>query len=248
MPTRVAEILLDRKAREPGLKDAEIARRAGINPQTLCKLKKGTRPMQPHWATLVGAALQLPKEQFYMKIGEPIPPPAPSVASHSIARKSLFEREKHAITSSLPDFPSYVRDVPLVTARASRGDATVDFTLQEANTTEVEYAARPVALAGKRQIGAIEMPTSVMEPWHEAGDVVYFHETRPISAGCHVLIFLRLDDGPPAGIVRKLVSIDQKQAVLRQYNPPKEETLDLADVQEMYRIYEWREIYSGMTA
>lgn len=68
--TRLEEIRLAR-----GLKSAELARRAGVDPSNLHKIERGASRM-PHGRAYVrrlAEALMVPVEQLYAEIGMPIP-------------------------------------------------------------------------------------------------------------------------------------------------------------------------------
>jgi transcriptional regulator with XRE-family HTH domain len=92
--TRLEEIRLAR-----GVRSSELARLAGMDPQTLWRLETAKRSITNRWRSALASALMVSDEQLYAPIGSPVPydpaepimpdprPYEPEHAMHAIGRR-----------------------------------------------------------------------------------------------------------------------------------------------------------------
>ncbi|MBB4287525.1 S24 family peptidase [Roseospira goensis] len=85
----------------------------------------------------------------------------------------------------------------------------------------IEWVRRPAPLDGVNGGFGFYMIGESMSPAFEPGDMILCHPTRPPYAGQDVLVIRRVADGQTA-LVKRLVRVDGRGLVLRQFNPPGE--------------------------
>lgn len=233
--SRVDEIRLAR-----GLKAADLARSAGLDPSTLHKILSGQRGVSRQFAEPLAAALTVRPEELFARIGSPISvpgggdDPAPGRTLVPPLAGSLAPSPNSARDAALS------RDVPVYgTAEAGPEGA---FHL---NTGEpIDWARRPAGLIGMQGVFAIYVEGDSMVPWRQPGERVFVHERRPAAPGCHVIadVWEREKGHPPRAFLKRLLRRTATRVELEQYNPPKVITLEAERVGRLYRVIEWEEV------
>lgn len=237
--SRVDEIRLAR-----GLKNAELARRAALDPSTLHKIVSGQRGVSRHFAEPIAAALTVRPEELFARIGSPI-----SVPGHDndTAPGGPLVPPLVGTLASPPGQPrepsrdaALSRDVPVYgTAEAGPEGA---FHL---NTGEpIDWARRPAGLIGMQGVFAIYVEGDSMVPWRQPGERVFVHERRPAAPGCHVIadVWERDPGHPPRAFLKRLLRRTATRVELEQYNPAKVIALEAERVGRLYRVIEWEEV------
>lgn len=106
------------------------------------------------------------------------------------------------------------------------------------NGEVVEYARRPPAVATVRDAFAVYIFGESMAPRYEHGDLVVVHPGRPARPGDDVVVELAPgpDDQAGAAFVKRLVKQDEREVVVRQYNPEKTIRFSRGTVKAVHRI------------
>ncbi len=112
----------------------------------------------------------------------------------------------------------------------------------------LEYVKRPAILNGKRKAYALYVQGSSMHPALPDGELVVACRDMPLSVGDNVVVYLR--DGDDDGIraravlVKELVRRSASYVELRQYDPPMEFKINMAEVVQIDRILTRKEMLS----
>lgn len=114
---------------------------------------------------------------------------------------------------------------------------------------QLEYVRRPAILKGKVGAYALHVQGSSMHPALPDGELVVACRDMPLSMGDNVVVYLRdenQDDGERARgvLVKELVRRSGSYVELRQYDPPMEFRVPMADVLRIDRILSRREMVS----
>jgi hypothetical protein len=101
----------------------------------------------------------------------------------------------------------------------------------------VGYADMPPSLEGVRGAFGVYIHGDSMVPRYFSGDIVFMNPVRPTNPGDFVLIEIqREDEDTSRGFVKRLVTKNQKEVVVEQYNPPKRIRFPRRLVKNIYYI------------
>lgn len=109
----------------------------------------------------------------------------------------------------------------------------------------IDYVRRPPALAGARDIYALYIEGSSMEPRYFPGDLVYVNPHKPPRIG-DVVIVQEINGGPHTitasiGLLYKRVS---GSVVLAKYNPPDSQiTIRQDRIKAIHRVLTTNELF-----
>lgn len=144
------------------------------------------------------------------------------------------------------------RDLPLYgtalgASRQIDGEAIEQTTL---NRSEVlGYARRPTILDGNASAYGLYVAGSSMDPRYRDGDMLVVDPKGRVRGGDDVVVYLRpreevLDDGETARavLVKVLIRRTAQHLVLEQYTPPKQFSVEMADVLRVDRVLPWQEL------
>lgn len=111
-------------------------------------------------------------------------------------------------------------------------------------TTEVvEWVTRPMALAGKKDIYALYVVGSSMEPRYFAGDIVFIDPHRPPRQGDDVIIQTRdHTSGGTQASIKRYERRTENAIVTSQFNPPSTVEFRLDNVKAIHRILTRNEV------
>lgn len=139
------------------------------------------------------------------------------------------------------------RDVPVMgtTAGHSHQPDNIDelFTLHGGEP--VDYVRRPPAITGKRDVYALFVVGTSMEPRYREGALIYVDPHTPPRIGDDVVVQLRTLDGRVNGsIIKTLIRRTADKLLLEQYAPAS--TLEIAreQVLALHRVLPWEELLS----
>lgn len=119
------------------------------------------------------------------------------------------------------------------------GGASGDF---EMNGDTVDWVRRPLGLRGSKAAFALYVASDSMSPWREPGELVYCNPAKTARALDYVVIQLRAPAGEPKpALLKRFVRKTGKELVVRQYNPAKEFSIPLRDVDQIFRVTPWEE-------
>ena len=145
-------------------------------------------------------------------------------------------------TPQLPARQSMPLDVPVmgtVAGSLSRGAFQFEGGV-------VDYVRRPPALMGARDIYALYVEGSSMEPQYFAGDLIYVNTHKPARIGDIVVVQCHNGEHAPAeaslGIYRKRT---EKVILLGKRNPIAEIELNRAHVKAIHRVLTTNELFGA---
>lgn len=100
------------------------------------------------------------------------------------------------------------------------------------------YVGRPIKLEGREDVFSFQVCTPSMENKYEVGDFVVAELHRQPKARDFALIQLKPAAGDPGRhmLLKRVIEIDESKIKVEQFNPPKRETIQLANVARLYRI------------
>ena len=108
------------------------------------------------------------------------------------------------------------------------------------NMTErpIDVVPMPPGLIGVEDAFAVYVEGDSMEPWAEAGELIYVHPKRPARAGNYVVVEFLGDDHtrPPAAMVKRLVRSSASYVELLQYNPKKTFRIHRDKIVNVFRV------------
>ena len=95
-----------------------------------------------------------------------------------------------------------------------------------------DFVQRPPSLLGVANAFAVYVYGDSMEPRYLRGEVVHVNPSRPLTAGCFVVV--ELADG--RGMIKQFIRQDDRRIVLRQFKPERDLTLERGEVARICRI------------
>lgn len=197
---------------------------------TLRKILDGTSK-NPRSDTLAKIAHVLDTTTAYL-MGEESPdlPSTPASRDVSTAPSS----------PQLPPRQSMPLDVPVMgTAAGSLERGAFQF-----DGGVVDYVRRPPALSGARDIYALYVEGTSMEPQYHAGDLVYVNPHRPARVGDIVVVQCRNGDHSPSeaslGIYRRRT---EKVFILGKRNPSSDIELNREHISAIHRVLTTNELF-----
>lgn len=105
------------------------------------------------------------------------------------------------------------------------------------NGNRVGDVLMPPVLYGVPDAYAVYVSGDSMEPRYEAGEVVYVHPYLPVRRDDYVVVQIALDEHePPAGYIKRFVSMSGDTLRLRQFNPAKDMHFPRARVVSVHKI------------
>ena len=102
----------------------------------------------------------------------------------------------------------------------------------------VEYASRPLHLAGVLQAYAVYVSGSSMEPRYFAGEHVHVHPGKPVTNGAFVLVQIKPESEgeTPRAFIKRLVRRTATKVTFAQFNPPKDFDIKASDILSIHKI------------
>ena len=124
----------------------------------------------------------------------------------------------------------------------SVGGEDGDFTL---NGETIDFHTRPASLA-KRNVFAVRVKGTSMEPRFDEGDLLYAERNREPRIGEDGVFEMKPTDEWAAGkaFIKRLVSKGMGVVVVEQFNPPRTLTYKRDEIKDMYRVVPRNELLS----
>lgn len=224
--------------RRSGLSALEVARRLGKPSITYKTWEDRARPR----------ALEIEKVRAIARVlvGLGHPPITDSdvsaLAGSDDSVMSVPNSRLAADAPSLPVLEEMPRDVPVFGTRpgAQRGGAFgVDML-----APPIDYVRRAPGIHAARAVFAIYVADNRMAPRFEVGELLYCDPARPVAPGAYVLVTLRSSDDPrpSAGWLGRKVRRTENDLVLQHLNPAREITIPLADIADIARVLDTRDL------
>ena len=140
------------------------------------------------------------------------------------------------------------RDVPVVGTAAGTffqpegADQPVELSTIH-NGETIDFVLRPPKLVGRSDVYALYVVSDSQLPRYRPGELIYVDAKRPAVIGDDVVVQLCIDDddGPDGkrvvgGLVKELVRRTASHIVLRQFNPPLDFRVPIAQVKSVHRV------------
>lgn len=155
----------------------------------------------------------------------------------------LLGDEKMESAARLPSVAAYPaepgKDVPVI--------GTVGETIGGAfqlSANPVDHVRRPCALINARNVYALFVEGSLMEPQFYPGDLIFVHPDRPPRLGDAVVVRCRRSrESPIEASIGILLARDGEVVALRRHSPPAKIEIDRATVVAVHKILSLNEIY-----
>lgn len=132
------------------------------------------------------------------------------------------------------------RNIPVRATSATNSNADFELSRQV-----IDYVGRPPGLAHAKDVFAIYVVGSTMEPRYEEGEMVYVNPKRPAKVGDYVIIEM-LNQGVSSSsecLIKKLVSRTDSELILSQFNPQSDDIrVSVIDIKAVHRIMQWSEV------
>ena len=212
MPAMDKEWIRDR-LKKTGKSQRGLAEILGRDPSVVTKILKGEREIK---------ASELPKIEKYFEVEEPT---------------RGYSHAPDVTPTPPPDF--LPRDIPVREGALCGEDGALEFESQIA-----DYMPRPPRLAGVRDAYALYMRDDSMIEWKRPGQLIYIHPGLPLRPADRVVVQLKpkAATSPPVTYVKELVSINDREVHLLQYNPRKSITVLSNQILCMHRVLETEEL------
>lgn len=100
----------------------------------------------------------------------------------------------------------------------------------------IDYVRRPPALADAKDVYALYVEGSSMEPRFEAGELIFVNPNRPARPGDYVVIQEPVSEDETRGFVKQLVKRTGDWVVCRQLNPVAELRFKATPALRVHRV------------
>ena len=203
-----------RQARErAGLTQSELARRVGVKPQSIQALESGAAKSTSH---LVAIARTLNVSADWLDRGEAEAGPEP--------RAGLQETYPGIEPAGFS-----ARDLP-IRGRAQAGSEGASMLAED---PPIDWTFRPPELRGVRDAFAMYVNDQSMEDAGlRHGTIIHVHPYRRPRPGDFVVVVRKSGDA----LIKRLVRTSDGKIVVRQTNPPREFSVALSDVRDLYLV------------
>ena len=106
------------------------------------------------------------------------------------------------------------------------------------NGDVIDTIPTPSGLAGAPHAYAVYAVGSSMEPRYYAGELVFVHPGKPVTAGSFVLVQIRPEHegDTPKAVVKRLIKRTASKTVLEQFNPAKKFDIRNDDIVSIHRV------------
>ena len=227
----LAERVVETRAKL-GISQAEVGARAGVSQQAVLKVENG-QTRRPKWLPELAEALGVSAD--WLRKGEGSPSPD--------ATDDLLSPQSNVTKSPQPvaRFPVADKSSQRVPVRGTAAGAISGaFQLE---TDIVDYAPRPPGIADAKNVYALYIRGTSMEPCYWDGQRIYVHPDRPARIGDHVIV--QCQDGehlPVVAYCKKLVRRTEEWLHLAQYNPECTIKVKATTVMAVHLVLPWDEV------
>jgi transcriptional regulator with XRE-family HTH domain len=225
-----------RKAR--GLTQGDLAKAADTTDASISRIERNKQGLTGERLALIAGALDIAPGAIFRpppegthplrddeagqagSIAVPKPPPRPDRAEGPARAEGMVQT---GLVSDRADLPIY--------ASAQGGSTGMTLTFDP-----IDWVKRPEPLFNVRAGFGMYVVGDSMEPAYRQGDMILVHPNRPANAGDDVLVVKSDGNGHHEALVKTLVSTDDRQIRMKQYNPPEEFALDRDGIHGVYLI------------
>gem|GEM_PF-242085 len=216
--------------------------KAGLSRDALRKLLANESQI-PTGKTLTGLAQALEvSEQWILTGSNAIPDKVQDPASGSgtfLHHAQRGRSEVRAANVPLPTRFDMPDDVPVRgTAAGSHLKGAFQFT-----SDAIDYVRRPPALMGARDIYALYVEGSSMEPQYFPGDLVYVHPHKPPRVGDVIVVQAAVDDANVEATLGVYVKRTEQFLVILKRNPEAHVQLKRERVKAIHKVLTTNELF-----
>lgn len=141
---------------------------------------------------------------------------------------------------AVPDRPDLSRDLPVLGTAEAGEDGALNIFAGDV----IDRIGRPPGLSGAREAYAIFVVGDSMEPVYRRGDLLFVHPKRPPQIGDDVIVQLKAGaDGERRAYLKRLVRRTAATLVLRQFNPDREKSIAVKDVDSIHKVLTNNDMY-----
>lgn len=222
------------------LSPSGASEKAGLSRETLPKLLKNADAM-PGARTLSRLAGVLGTSEQWLLTGQgPEETANPENTSNGKTEPSSSDVIP-AINVGMPQRGAMPADVPVM-GTAAGSLLSGAFQMQGG---VIDYVRRPPALSGARDIYALYVEGSSMEPRYFPGELVYVNPHKPPRLGDTVIVQeINSDNSPISASIGVLHKRTGGTVVLRKYNPPDAEiTIVQTSISAIHRVLTSNELF-----
>lgn len=221
------------------LSPSGASEKAGLSRETLPKLLKNETAL-PGARTLSRLAAVLGTSEQWLLTGQG-PEGLESSADQSKGSLTRSINEVRSADVPAPSRNGMPSDVPVM-GTAAGSLLSGAFQLQGG---VIDYVRRPPALSGARDIYALYIEGSSMEPRYFPGELVYVNPHKPPRIGDTVIVQeLNGDGGPVSASIGVLFKRVNGTVILRKYNPPDAEiTITQTRIAAIHRVLTPNELF-----
>lgn len=228
------------RLKDLGLSPSGASEKAGLSRDTLPKLLKSETAM-PGARTLSRLADVLNTTEQWLLTGQGKAETPEKAATGASEDERVSFDVRPASNVAAPTREAMPADVPVMgTAAGSLHSGA--FQLQGG---VIDYVRRPPAISGARDIYALYIEGSSMEPRYFPGELVYVNPHKPPRIGDTVIIQEHNGDGGPiAASIGVLFKRANGSIVLRKYNPPESEiTVEQTRISAIHKVLTPNELF-----
>jgi phage repressor protein C with HTH and peptisase S24 domain len=204
------------------------AERMGVSRSHFIKLERGERALKERTIALAAKAFEVAPADV-LRAG---PPDEHHLESSQIATAPALEPQPPATAENYAPPPEFLgpRDLKVYAAvEGGPGEMVV-------NTDPIETVQRPWYLGNVREGYAVLVVGDSMEPVFEAGDMAIVNPRLAPLRGTDVILVAHEEHGQFTATIKRLVSWNQKEWQLRQYNPRRDFTLSRREWPKALRV------------
>lgn len=218
---------------------AGLARHLKVHAPRIYEMIAGRRGILPTEITPIAKFLDWPVEELLKHMPRDrrvlptdSPKPPPKVERDSSSSYEIKNREAQ-LSLRIPQCA-----IPIVSTMpvsAAEYDATLNG----------DVTARFIvpSLEGRTDVCCMYLRTDRMTPWKQAGEMVMFEKERPPREHDHVVLYLTADDRLRVLIRQLLPSKRENKICLREHNPRRDFEIDRKNVDKIYRVLTWEDIF-----
>ncbi|PRD42346.1 XRE family transcriptional regulator [Phyllobacterium phragmitis] len=224
------------RMQELGLNPTSLATKAGLDRGTVHKLLANDQQL-PHPKTLMKLARALEVSEQWLLTGDAAPedPVSPTTPPSN----SSLRGDTKAAGVTPPNMRLLPNDVPVLGTAAGSHHAG-SFIMEGI----IDYVRRPPALVGARNVYAVFIEGTSMEPEHNPGDLRFIHPDRPARVGDSVII--QTSKGAMEnveGTIGRLAKRTATTITLQKLNPPALIEFEIATIFAMHKVLTMNELF-----
>lgn len=113
----------------------------------------------------------------------------------------------------------------------------------ELNGETIDYVRRPPGIIGRKNVFALRVSNTSMEPKYDDGERVYAEKRHPAVRDFVVVELHPLGDGRPSkSYIKRLVGMDATKITVEQYNPRGLLEFGRHEIKQIYRVIPEKEL------